>query len=431
MFRKRITWVTVIVLVLLSMVAASQPAVTSAEKPELSIIWFDWPPCHALGELAATYPDADVSVTCIPIAQWHDQIFTDFAAEGGADLTVLDSQFIGEAVVGGHILEMTDWMKENMELDDYVPAALTYYGEYPLGSGKYYGIPAIADVQVLVYQKDVFEEAGFEPAETWTELLEQAQALKEGDLIQDGFTWFWCGTPACLDQIQTAWNQLAWSWGGELWDPETYKVEGVLNSPENVAALEFARELYLTGPEGAGNFTYSEVVDGICNGTAAMTAIWVGFAASLTNPETCPKADNLGFAVPPAEVEHYLSLGGQPISVSAYASNPEAALDFLTWFHTYDTQIEWVKLGGYSARYSVLASEEFLSLTGYNPIFADAYKLVKDFWNLPEYSQMLEVQGDWLNQAVTGQVSAQEALDEIAAEHQEILDEAYPEGPPK
>ena len=407
------------------------PTTVAQEVPNLSIIWFDWPPCHALAELVAGYEAANVSVQCIPIAQWHDQIFTDFAAGGGADLPVLDSQFIGEAVVGGHIMELTGWMQENIDVENFVPAAIQYYGEYPPGAQRYYGVPAIADVQVLVYRQDIFEQAGLEAPDSLVELLGAAQLLKVSDLIENGFTWFWCGTPACLDQIQVAVNQILWSWGGELWDPATYQVEGVLNSPQNVRALEFARALYLTGPEGAGNFTYSEVVDGICNGTAAMTSIWVGFAASLVNPETCPMAANLDFAVPPGQVAHFLSLGGQPISVSAYTQNPEAALEFLAWFESYDTQIQWVQLGGYSARIDVLASEEFLNAAPYNDVFAEAYQLVKDFWNLPEYNRMLEVQGEWYNLAVTGQVSAQEALDEIAAAHQEILDEAYPEGPPQ
>ncbi len=426
MFKRAAFLLLVVVMVL----GLTGPTAVAQEKPSLSIIWFDWPPCHALAELVATYEDATVTVQCIPIAQWHDQIFTDFAAEGGADLPVLDSQFIGEAVVGGHVLELTDWMQANMELDDYVPAALTYYGEYPLGTGRYYGVPMIADVQLLYYRTDLFAEAGFEPPQTWAELLGQAQFFKQSDLVENGFVWFWCGTPACLDQIQSGVNQLLWAWGGELWDPTTYQVEGVLNSPANVHALEFGRALYLTGPEGSGNFQYAEVIDAICNGRAAMTTLWVGFAPGLVDPANCPQADNIGFAVPPGQVAHVLQLGGQPISVSAYTQNPEAAFDFLAWLHTYDTQIEWVKLGGYSARYSVLASEEFQTAARYNPAFAEAYELVKDFWNLPEYSRMLEIQGEWYNLAVTGQVSAQEALDEIAAAHQEILDEAYPDGPP-
>jgi len=427
---KRIVWTLVAVAAVLPMLlTALQASATAGEKPKLSIIWFAWPPCEALGELAARYPDATVTVSCIPIAQWHDQIFTDFAAQGGADLPILDSQWIGEAVKGGHILELTDWMKKNMEIEDYIPAALSAYGEFPLGSGRYYGAAAMADVQLLVYRKDLFQKAGLQPPKTWSELLKQAQAFKKSGM--DGFVWYWCGSAACYDQVQVAWNQIAWSFGGELWDPKTYKVEGVLNSPENVTALEFAQELYKTGPEGAGNFTYNEVVDAICTGKAAMTSIWAGFGPVFLDKKGCKESDNLGFAVPPGERKHYLSLGGQGISVNAHTKNKEAALDFLKWFETKEVQLEWVKLGGDSARKSVLASDTFKNAAPYNPVFAEAYPLVKDFWNLPEYSAMLVVQGEQLNLSVTGQKDAKTALDTIAKEQQKILDKAYPGGPPK
>jgi multiple sugar transport system substrate-binding protein len=337
----------------------------------------------------------------------------------------------GEAVEGGHYVELTDWMKANIEMDDYVPAALASYGEYPPGSGRYYGVPIMADVQVLIYRKDLFEQAGFEPAETWSELLEQAQFFKESDMVENGWAWFWCGSAACLDQLQSAWNEILWSFGGELWDPATYKVEGVLNTPESVEAVEFARELYLTGPEDAGNWTYDEVVDAVCTGKAAMTGIWVGFGPGFLDPVGCPQSENLGYAMLPGEKEHILQLGGMGMHLSTYSTNPEAALAFLKWLESEETQIEWVKLGGYSARESVLDSQEFKDAAPYNAVFAESYRLVKDFWNLPEYAEMLLVEGEQLNRAIIGEISAGEALDNIAAEHQKILDEAYPDGPPQ
>ncbi len=125
-------------------------------KGKLQVIWFAWPPCTDLGTLSKTFPEADVEVRCVPIDQWRGQIFTDFVAKAGADIVILDSQFIGEAVVGGHVMDLTDWMKTNIETADYVPAALAAYGEYPAGSGKYYGIAAEGDTQMLVYRKDLF-----------------------------------------------------------------------------------------------------------------------------------------------------------------------------------------------------------------------------------------------------------------------------------
>jgi multiple sugar transport system substrate-binding protein len=398
-------------------------------KPELQIIWFAWPPCDNLQKLVSTYPDATVTVKCVPIGQWHDTIFTDFVAKGGADLPILDSQYIGEAVKGGHLVELTDWMKTNVDVATYVPAALSAYGEYPPNSKKYYGLPAMADVMIQVYRKDIFDKAGLKPATTWSELLTQAQKIKSDKLAPAGFSWFWCGAAACYDNVQTAWNQIAWSFGGELWDPATFKVKGVLDSPENLKALQLAAELYKTSPDGSGNFGFGEDVDAVCTGKAAMTVIWVGFGPSFTDAKGCPQSANLAYAVAPGETKHVLSLGGMGIHVSAYTKNKDASLAFLKWFESKDTQLEWVKIGGYSARTDVLDSDTFKNAASYNGVFAESYKLVKDFWNLPEYNDLLVIQGEQLNLAITGQADPQAALTKIAETQQAILDKAYPNGP--
>jgi multiple sugar transport system substrate-binding protein len=103
----------------------------------------------------------------------------------------------------------------------------------------------------------------------------------------------------------------------------------------------------------------------------------------------------------------------------------------VAWVQSEETQLEWAKLGGFSARKSILASDDFLNAAPYNPVFGESYLLVQDFWNLPEYAALLEPQMNYLNLAISGQMDAQEALDEIAAEQQEIIDEAYPDGPPQ
>ena len=410
---------------------AAESTEAEAEAVELSILWFAWQPCEALGELSSQYEGATVSVNCVPIAEWYNTTFTDFAAQGGADLVVMDSQWIGEAVVGGHVLELTDFMAENIDVADYVPAALSAYGEYPPGSQRYHGVALEGDTQMLVYRKDLYEEAGFEPPATWSELLEQAQAFKEGDLVENGYATFWCGAVACYDQVATVWNQMAWSFGGELWDSETYTVDGVLNSEENLAALEFAQALFQTGPEGAANFTFDETVGAICSGSIAVTTIWFGFGPAFLDSESCAQADNLAFGIVPGEKEHVISLGGMGISISAYSANPQAAQDYIAWVQSDEAQLEWAKLGGFTARQSILDSDTFKNATPYNATFAESYKLVKDFWNVPEYAALLEPQMEFLNLAISGQMDPQEALDEIAIEQQEILDEAYPDGPPQ
>ncbi len=423
---------------LLLLVFAVAPA-SAQDKPNLSIVWFAWPPCDLLTNLVATYPDANVTVSCVPIGQWHDQIFADFAAQGGADLPILDSQFMGEAVKGSHIADLTDLLKNDLPFDDFNQTALSAYAEVPAGSGTYYSVPVITDTRMFVYRKDLFENAdamaayqtatgnALEVPKTWTELLAIAQFFKSSDFIENGYASHWINDG---DEVQTTWNHILWSFGGELWDPATYQIEGILNNDIGVKALEFAQELYKTAPTGASGFGFDETVGTICNGSTAMVEIWYGFGGAFTNADTCAQAPNLGFAVVPGEVDHYISLGGQGISVSAYSQNVDAAKAFLVWLMSDETQTAWVQGGGFSGRTSILASDAFLNAAPYNPSFNEAFQYVKDFWNMPEYNQLLSVQGEYLNLAISGQMDAKEALDEIASEQQAVLDEAYPDGPP-
>jgi multiple sugar transport system substrate-binding protein len=410
-----------------------------AQDTNLSIVWFAWPPCDLLTSMVAEYPDANVTVSCVPLDQWHDQIFADFAAQGGADLPILDSQFMGEAVAGNHILNLTDWMQANLPVDDYNQAALSYYAEVPLGSGQFYSVPVITDTRMLVYRKDLFENPDVQAAytaatgsdlkvpESWSELLQIAQFFKDSDFIANGYASHWVNAG---DLVQTAWNHILWSFGGELWDPNTYTVEGVLNNEIGVQAVEFGQALVATGPVGVAGFAFDETVGTICSGSTAMIEIWYGFGGAFTNSDTCGEAENLGFAVVPGEVEHYISLGGQGMSVSAYSQNQDAALAFIAWLQSDEIQTKWVEGGGFPGRNSILQSDAFLNAAPYNPTFAEAFTYVKDFWNIPEYNQLLGIQGEYLNLALSGQMDAKEALDAIAEEQQAVLDRAYPDGAP-
>jgi 7 transmembrane sweet-taste receptor of 3 GCPR len=87
-------------------------------------------------------------------------------------------------------------------------------------------------------------------------------------------------------------------------------------------------------------------------------------------------------------------------------------------------------MGGYSARKPVLASGLFINSAVYAPIFGVSYPLVKDFWNLPEYTQLLPIQLEGLYKAFSGEMPSLDALSEIASRQQAVIDAAYPNGPP-
>src|ERR1700712_5695820 len=127
----------------------------------LTFLWFDWPPAHALEELGKEYtktrPNVTVKVNTVPNANWHDAIFTQFAArKTNFDIPILDSQNIGEAVENGSIVDLTDFVAKNVDKNAYYPYFFAAYGQYPQAqtgvatpNAKTYGVPLMGDTWVM------------------------------------------------------------------------------------------------------------------------------------------------------------------------------------------------------------------------------------------------------------------------------------------
>ena len=144
----------------------------------------------------------------------------------------------------------------------------------------------------------------------------------------------------------------------------------------------------------------------------------------LANPATNPHAESTGYFVnPPGPTgAHHAALGGQGVSIISYSQNQEEAYKFLEWFIREDVQKKWAELGGYTAHAGVLASEEFLNATPYNEAFSQSMAIVKDFWAVPEFADMLFQMNDRIHPyVVDGQGTAKEALDGLAADWEATL----------
>jgi multiple sugar transport system substrate-binding protein len=206
---------------------------------------------------------------------------------------------------------------------------------------------------------------------------------------------------------------------------------GVTNSPEAIAALEYYKQLYeCCQAPGLSNAFFAETNDSFISGQAAMAMNYFAFFPALVNPSTNPNYyDKVGFFSNPKgpSGDQHSALGGQGMSIISYISpeRQQAAKDFITWFGKPETQAEWAKVGGYTTNKEVFASEEFLNATPYNRAFAETMTFVKDFWNIPEYGQLLEVtQRELSKNVVEGQGTAEEALNNIATETDAILRES-------
>jgi multiple sugar transport system substrate-binding protein len=412
----------------------------SDEPMDLTFLWFEWPPAQALEELGKEYtkerPNVTVKVNTVPNAQWHDAIFTQFAARRtNFDMPILDSQNIGEAVTNGSILDMTDFVKENVDTSQYDPYFLAAYGQYPQAQtgeanpdAKTYGLPLLGDTWAMIWRKDLM---GDEPPATWEEMIAAAKQCQEKNPGMSGLAFHQAGSS---DAAAVTYNVMNALYGGELWNQDDRKIEGVINDDAGKKAMRvLVDDMVPLTPKGSSNWFIDEVNAAISQGKVCVGFQWIAAMGGLLDPKSSglgkSKEDilkKLAFAPLPKQENDKVPLGGMGLHVSRYIPEDKQAeaLNFIKWFQTPEAQKKWAQLGGVPARNDVLESPEFLEAQPYNEVFTESVPRLKDFWNLPEYAKLLNVHSTQVNAAISGTEPPDAALDKLASEEQQILDES-------
>jgi multiple sugar transport system substrate-binding protein len=407
---------------------------TSVFAQELTIFWAEWDPANYLQELVNEYTaetGVTVTVETTPWSDFQTKTFAELNARGDAyDMVIGDSQWLGAASTAGHYLDLTDFVKEHGVDETFVPATLQYYSQY---DGKYWSIPAEGDANGWAYRKDWFEDPAEMEAfkakygydlgvpETFEQLVDIAEFFTRPDENRYGVALY---TQTSYDAMAMGLEQTIFTYGGDLGNYETGEVEGILNSEQNVEALKTYRELYTYTPPNWSQAFFVENNQAFTEGLVAMTMNYFAFFPALANEATNPHAANTGyFANPPGpNGDQHAALGGQGISIISYSQNQEESLKFLEWFIQEDVQERWAELGGYTCHAGVLNSEKFLNATPYNQAFADSMKIVKDFWAVPVFADMLFQMNDALHPYITtGEGDPKAKLDELAAQWEETL----------
>lgn len=420
--------------------APAAPAPAAGSVKELKILWAQWDPADYLQQIGKMYEQqTGIKVTVVqePWGSFGDRFFTEMAAKGSAwDMVVGDSQWLGQGATQGHYVELTDFMKSNGIDKTVTPATLTYYGEYPAGSGKYWGYPTEGDADGWAYRTDLFQDPkekdafkakyGYDLAvpKDYKQLKDIAEFFTRKDQGLYGVAIY---TQKDYDAITMGVENLFFAWGA-TWQDANNNVQGVVNSKKAVEALQFYKDLYdCCQVPGLSNAFYTETNDAFIGGKAVMIMNYFAFLPALVNPGIDKNyADKVAFFSNPAGPygDRAAALGGQGMSVIKYVSpeRQQAALDFIKWFAQDSIQQAWADLGGYTCNASVLKSDKFLKTTPFNPAFAETMTFVKDFWNIPVYGELLQVTQTELHKfVVEGQGTAQQALDNIATAHEATL----------
>ena len=414
-----------------------------AFSADLTLCWAAWDPANALVELSKDFEEQSghtMSFEFVPWPNFADRMLNELNSGGQlCDLMIGDSQWIGLGAEAGHYVKLNDFFEaQGITMDDFIPATVTGYAEWPKGTPNYWALPAFADVVGWTYRKDWFErpeireafqeEYGREltPPETLDELREVATFFQGREI--DGETRYGAAiyTERGSEGITMGVTNALYNYGFRYDDPDSpYELDGFVNSPEAVAGLEFYKALYdCCTPPGASDWYMSENIDAFRSGQVALQ---MNFAFIWPGVEADPNVGggNSGYFPNPAGPGgHFAQLGGQGISVVSYSDEQDAALEYIEWFAQPEIQQRWWELGGYPALRAVVEAPGFAESEPYAQTFLDSMAIVKDFWAEPAYASLLLAMQDRVHSyVVAGEGTAQEALDGLVEDWTEVFED--------
>jgi len=424
----------------LSLVATG--ASNAAKAEDLTLCWAAWDPANALVELSKDFEEQSghtMSFEFVPWPNFADRMLNELNSGGQlCDLLIGDSQWIGGGAENGHYVKLNGFFDENgISMDDFAPATVYAYSTWPKGTPNYYALPAMGDANGWFYRKDWFTrpdiqeaykaETGKDLAEpkTQRELMEIAKFFQGREI--DGNTVYGVSifTERGSEGITMGATGALYTWGFKYENtPGSYDMEGAVNSPEAVEALEFYKELYeCCTPPGYTNSYMSASLDAFKSGQVAMAMNWFAFFPGLyADPDT--GGDKIDFFVNPPQNQAGSTLGGQGISVVSYSDKQDAALEYIKWFAQPEVQARWWSLGGYSAHNSVLNDPSFKDSQPFAGDFLVAMQDVQDFWQEPAYAELLLAMQKRLHDyVVADQGTAKEALDKLIEDWTEVFED--------
>ena len=349
-------------------------------------------------------PNIKVNLTFVAYEALHDKIVA-AAPAGTYDTVLVDVIWPAEFASKKMIVDITDRFPESERSKIFDGALKTT--EY---QGSYYGVPWILDTKYFFYNKEMLEEAGTAPPETWDAVVEAARALKSQGVVEYPLVWSWAQAEALMCDYTT----LLGAYGGRFFD------EGgrpAFNTGGGLQALEFMR---MTLDEELSNPASTESLEEdvrriISQGEAAMVLNWTYMFALANDPNESQVAGQIEIAHTPAGPAGAPGVNGSMgIAVSNGSQNQDEAWRYIQFMTSQEVQNQYAKLSLPIWKSSYEEQEVVEALPQVVPVAKEQLNDMILRPIVPQYNQVsLDMQVE-IQRALTGDKSPKQALDDAA-----------------
>lgn len=356
----------------------------------------------------AENPGIKVNAVSHEWAELHDKVLVSANSNALPDVARCDIAWLPEFQKMGILVALDEEMPDFAEvsgklLDSAMSTAVM--------NGHYYALALNTNSKIVFYNKAMLEAAGVSIPATMEEWIEAVKKLS-GENAKGQQVWGW-NEPALA-----GWNicPFIWSFGGALTNEDQTIATGYINGPATVKAVETFAELVKAGAITGFNAGDIPMTDGFGTGRYAMMLEGPWKSAELAG--AYPDVAYGTAPIPAGEGGSISVLGGEDIAMFN-TPNKEAAWKFMQFMTGEYAETEMAKCGQIPVNRAALESDT-VKAADYAP-FIEAIQTAKARPTVAAWSEMDNGLQVAMNAVVTGEKTAQEAMDELAVAWDALL----------
>ena len=372
----------------------------------------------------------------------------DFTAKkGNYDVLSIPYEYLGAFAEKGYISPVDDWTTSPTGAGkDFSTAAIipSLWEASSKWKDHWYGVPSNSAVMMMMYRKDVMadpmEKAAFQkefgyplaPAKTWQQYQDNARFLTRaaGDSLMGRplSQPFYGVSLAGKRHIATVleWMNYSWTFGGNIFNDAG---QPALNSPSNVAALDYEMGLTDYAPPGFSSATWDEVTAALQQGTAGQAITWGDTAGAMEDKTQSKVVGQMGYANIPTKNEGdptEAHLGSWTYSLNAESKNQDAGKLFMAWALSTPVQRQLATGGGLPALTSTFEDPTLVKDLPYWKQTLSSLEQARSRPRIPQWSGISDLMSLAISQVLSGQESAQAALDQGQEQLVNLMQGALP-----
>lgn len=377
-----------------------------------------------VAEFNESNPNVEVVIDYVSYDALHDKITTAMASSPPAyDVFLVDDIWYSEFADKGYIFNVSDKITQEMR-DGIFEAAW----DIPTVEGEVYGMPWLLDEKYFFYNEKLLNEAGFsDPPRTWEELLEQAAVIKEKGIAEYPIVWSWGQYEAAICD----WVTLLEGNGGKLVDEAG---NPTFNDEIGVETLTWMVQTIDDGITNPASVSYVEedVRNVFSQGKAVFALNWLYMYDLVNvNEEESQVTGEIKMALIPAfsdgGVESATLDGSMGFSVADTSPAKEAAWNYIEYLTSEDVQMRYSAhlLPIWETSFEGEAGEQLMSYSESNavtvPMFKEQFPYSSVRPKVPFYPEASKALQLALQEALTGQKTPEQALNDAAAKWAELM----------